>query len=87
VAVGNLIPDPRTFGLHFALPAMFIGLLIMQIKGNNGIILVIFAFIMSLLFKQALPGNWYIILASVITATIGVVIEKWTAKYFSSSSV
>ncbi|MDD2402186.1 MAG: AzlC family ABC transporter permease [Clostridia bacterium] len=85
-SVGNIIPDPRAFGLHFAMPAMFIALLIMQIKNKKGILLAMLAIGLSILFKSILPGNWNIILATILTATIGVMIEKWTVKYSPSSS-
>lgn len=86
VAVGNFIPNPQVWGLHFALPAMFIALLVMQIKNKMGIVLAITAMLFSLAFKIILPGNWNVILACILTATIGVVIEKWRAKSFSSLS-
>lgn len=85
-AVGNIIPDPRTFGLHFALPAMFIGLLVMQMRERLSYLIAILAVVLSLLFKLLLPGNWNVILASVITATIGVMIELWKLKSSPSSS-
>ena len=85
-SIGNIIPDPRAFGLHFAMPAMFIALLIMQIKNKKGILLAMLAIGLSILFKSILPGNWNIILATILTATIGVMIEKWTVKYSPSSS-
>lgn len=85
-AVGNVIPDPRVFGLHFALPAMFIGLLVIQMREILSILIALMAVTLSLLFKIIIPGNWNVILASVITATIGVVIEQWRLKSSQSSS-
>jgi len=86
-AVGNIIPDPRIFGLHFALPAMFIGLLVMQIREKISYLIAIIAVVLSLIFKLLLPGNWNVILASIITATMGVMIELWKSKSSQSSSV
>lgn len=85
-AVGNLIPDPQLFGLHFALPAMFIGLLVMQLRDRLSYVIALLAVGLSLFFKLLLPGNWNVILASVITATIGVIIESWKSKSSPSSS-
>lgn len=84
--VGNLIPDPGRFGLNFALPAMFIGLLVIQIRGRLGLAIAVLAFAMSLLFKAMLPGNWNIILTAVLAATIGVILEKWLVKSTRSLS-
>lgn len=83
---GNVIPDPRLFGLHFALPAMFIGLLVIQMRERLSILIALVAIILSLMFKKIIPGNWNVILAGVITATIGVVIEQWKSKSSPSSS-
>lgn len=85
--LGNLVPEPQAWGLNFALPAMFIGLLLMQIKVKMEWILVLLAGGLSLLFAQILPGKWHIIIACIITATMGVIFEKWMTKYSSSSSV
>lgn len=85
-AVGNIIPDPETFGLHFALPAMFIGLLMLQLKEGLSYLMAVLAVVLSLFIKMILPGSWNIILASVITATIGVMIESWKSISSQSSS-
>lgn len=86
-AVGNIIPDPGAFGLQFALPAMFIGLLIIQIRSGPGVLLALFAAMFSVLLKLLLPGNWNVIIASILTATIGVIVETWKSKSSPSSSV
>lgn len=86
-AVGNLIPDPSAFGLQFALPAMFIGLLIIQIRSPLGVYLAVLASLVSVILKMMLPGNWNVILASILTATIGVIAELWKSKSSPSSSV
>lgn len=86
-AVGNVIPDPQAFGLHFALPAMFIGLLVIQMKGSLSLVIAGLAMLLSLYFKIVIPGNWNVIFATIITATIGVVLETWMQKSSPSSSV
>jgi 4-azaleucine resistance transporter AzlC len=76
-ALGDLITDTQRWGLDFVLPAMFIALLMMQINRR----LAVFALIsgaLSLVFAVHTHGNWNVILATVITATIGVLSEKWT---------
>lgn len=84
-AIGNIIPNPEVFGLHYALPAMFIGLLVIQIRGKLGIIAAVCAAVLSLVIKQNMPGNWNVILASIITATMGVILELWMEKSSRSS--
>ncbi len=71
---GSLI-DPMAYGLPFALPALFICLLVLQIKGPNHFWMMVIAGISSLFFKWAFPGNWYILLASLFALGIGVAIK------------
>lgn len=85
-AVGNLIPDPGAFGLQFALPAMFIGLLVIQIRSSLAVYLAVLASLLSVFLKILLPGNWNVILASILTATIGVIVELWKSESSPSSS-
>ncbi|QRG68016.1 AzlC family ABC transporter permease [Brevibacillus choshinensis] len=78
---GQWIADPEKFGLDFALPAMFIGLLVLSMVSRSkwrldiavGVSAVVIAVGASLL----LGGNIGVIAATVIASTIGMVIEKW----------
>lgn len=78
---GQWIADPETFGLDFALPAMFIGLLVLQMAGREQIrkdLLVAAAAALivvgaSLMFS----GSAAVIVATVFAATIGTVVERW----------
>ncbi|AQS59982.1 AzlC family ABC transporter permease [Desulforamulus ferrireducens] len=84
--VGNFIPDPRVFGLDFALPAMFIALLILQVKHKKAVAVVIVSAALSIGIKLNAPGSWNIILATIISATIGVLIDQWMEKSSQSLS-
>lgn len=78
--MGNLIPDPTRLGIDFALSAMFIGLLLMQIKDKKDILVAACAGGISLLLAMGFQGNWNIIIATVVAATIGVSVELWRKK-------
>ncbi|GEA15661.1 MAG: hypothetical protein PWR22_1399 [Moorella sp. (in: firmicutes)] len=78
---GNLMGDPARFGFNFALPAMFIILLVMQLKDKKTIIVATLAALFSVVFALLWPGSWNIILATVIAATLGVILEPWTGKF------
>jgi len=78
--IGNLIQDPARFGLNFALPAMFIALLVGQVKNKTALLVACSAGLTSLLAKMLVPGNWNIMLATIIGATLGVVVDRWTGK-------
>lgn len=86
-AVGNLIPEPEKFGLDFALTAMFIGLLMLQITDIKSVWVAVIAGSLALIFKILSDGHWSVILATVLAATIGVLIEEWTKKSSRSFSV
>ena len=74
---GNLIEDVRPFALDYALPAMFIALLILQIKNRNHLIIAILSAGLSLALWQLGATQWHVIIATIIAATIGAGIETW----------
>jgi len=71
---GSLI-DHREYGLPFALPALFICLLMIQIKNPYRFGMMVIAGAFSLFFKWAFPGNWYIPLATLLASGIGVIVK------------
>jgi 4-azaleucine resistance transporter AzlC len=72
---GQLIPA-GAFGVDYALTAMFIGLLVLQLKGRKYVMTAVIAGALAIILSLALPGYLYIVLASVVAATIGVVFSK-----------
>ena len=71
---GSLI-DPKGYGLPFALPGLFICLLMSQIKSLNHFRLMVIAGISSIFFKWLLPGTWYIFLSTLLAVGIGVMLK------------
>ena len=72
---GQFIPE-HTFGIDYALIAMFICLLVLQIRGFLYVAVAIIAGIMALFLSILIPGNSYIVIASMAAAAIGVVLKK-----------
>ena len=72
---GQLIPA-GAFGIDYALTAMFIGLLVIQLKGRKYVMTAVIAGALAIILSLALPGYLYIVLASVVAATLGVVFSK-----------
>jgi len=72
---GRLI-DHKEYGIPFALSSLFICLLVIQIKKVHHLWVMVIAGIFSIVFKWALPGNWYIILTAILASGIGVAIGK-----------
>lgn len=74
---GNLIEDVRPFALDYALPAMFIALLILQIKQRTHLWIAIFSGIFSLVLWAAGATQWNVIIATIIGAALGAGLETW----------
>lgn len=68
------------FGIDYALTAMFICLLIFQLKGLYHVITAVIAGIVAVILSLIIPGSSYIILASIFSATIMLVIKKWVPR-------
>jgi len=75
---GQFIPA-GAFGIDYALPAMFICLLVFQIRGGLYIAVAIVAGLAAVALSLIFPGNVYIVAASVMAATFGVFLRKWKA--------
>ncbi|CAM4415937.1 AzlC family ABC transporter permease [Paenibacillus typhae] len=79
--LGQWISSPEEWGLDFALPAMFIGLLVLTLISRSryalditvGLIAMIIAVGLSILWSPSIG----VIAAAVIASTIGAVLEKW----------
>jgi 4-azaleucine resistance transporter AzlC len=72
---GQFIPA-HAFGIDYALIAMFICLLIFQTRGILYVITAAIAGILALFLSMLIPGNAYIVIASMSAAAIGVVLKK-----------
>ncbi|MFM1652444.1 AzlC family ABC transporter permease [Brevibacillus sp. B_LB10_24] len=78
---GQWILHPEVFGLDFALPGMFIGLLVLQLAGRSklrvDLIVAASAVCVTIAASFVLSGGLDVILGTVLAATVGMVIEKW----------
>lgn len=77
VLTGGLINDVRLLGLDYALPAMFIALLVMQLRGRLYLWAALGAGALSLLLWGAGLTQWNVILAAVIAAALAAGVETW----------
>lgn len=81
--LGNLVGDPKTFGLDFALVAMFIGLLYLQMISDRskgfwfqvGMVILICVLMYGLTIF--LSNNVALIVTTLIGCFLGMVIEQW----------
>lgn len=74
--LGNSISDPQKWGLDFALPAMFIGLIFTQLKGKSDVLVSLTAGILSVALTYLLKDNFNIIFATMAAAMLGAWLEK-----------
>ncbi|WP_232698363.1 AzlC family ABC transporter permease [Brevibacillus daliensis] len=78
---GHWIENPEQFGLDFALSAMFIGLLVLQMASRNQLLrdtlVAVAAVVIGVGISLISSGSVGIIVATIGAATIGMVIEKW----------
>lgn len=69
---GELIPDPKKFGLDYALPAMFLGIVILFIKKKSHVVTLVSAVLLSALFFLVLDlGKNSLLLAAVLGSGLG----------------
>jgi len=66
--------------IDYALPAMFICLLVFQIRGGLYVLVAILSGLLAVAFSLLFPGNAYIVMASVTAATLGVILRKGCGK-------
>lgn len=75
------ISDPDKYGLQFALPAMFIGILVISMidrrKFKLDLVVAILAVIIAVGSSFVFSSSVGVIIATVIASTVGMVLEKW----------
>ena len=81
VLAGGLIRDVRPLGLDYALPAMFIALLVMQIRGRAYLWVALAAAVFSMVIWYAGLTQWNVILAAVLAAAAGAGVERWQTQH------
>ncbi len=74
--LGGMIVDIRSLGLDFALPGMFIALLVFQLKSIKHVLVALAAGLLSLILLSSGIQNWNVLIAACLAAGIGVVLCK-----------
>jgi 4-azaleucine resistance transporter AzlC len=80
VLLGNVIADVKPLGLDYALPAMFVALLVLQIKDRVQVAVALLSGALSVGLLMAGLEQWNVIVATVIIATVGVMVDRWNKK-------
>lgn len=79
-ALGNIIPDIEKYGVNFALSAMFIALLVMQVKDRTTLWVALIAGLLSFAFSFFTTSSLNVIIATVSAATLGVYLCRYRQK-------
>lgn len=80
LAASTLITDIRPIGLDYALPAMFIALLLGQLKSRQHLAVAVIAGILSTALMLAGLDQSHVLAATIIAATFGLGVHAWTSK-------
>lgn len=83
LAASTLITDIRPIGLDYALPAMFIALLLGQLKSRQHMAVAVIAGLLSTALMLAGLDQSHVLAATIIAATIGLGVHAWTSKQSS----
>ena len=75
IAFGRLIADPFALPLDFIMPATFLVLVMPFLTNWPSILAGITAAVTAVLGALFLPGHWYIVIAAVVAAAVGVATE------------
>ena len=75
--VGGQLTDVRPVGLDFALPAMFIALLVPQIVKPVYLMMAVLAAGISVTLYLLGFSQSHVIIATVVAASVGVGVEQW----------
>ena len=77
--VGNVLGDLRVWGLDFALPAMFAGLLFMQLEHRPHkrlpLLIACVSATVGIVLSQYIASGWAVIVATLLGATLGLILE------------
>ena len=71
VALGGLVERPERYGLDFAFPAVFLGLVAVQLHRWTDWLVALGAAVLAVALALVLPGNWHIVVAGLAVSALG----------------
>ncbi|MBU2647440.1 AzlC family ABC transporter permease [bacterium] len=80
IVASQMISDIERLALDYALPAMFIGLLVVATNDRTKVVVALIAGFLSVLFFQVHLDQWNVVFATLIGASSGILLEKWIKK-------
>jgi predicted branched-subunit amino acid permease len=76
---GQFIPA-GSFGIDYALSAMFLCLLTFQLRGRLYVLTAVISGISAVVISLAIPGNGFVIMASLLGATAGFALKRYAQR-------
>lgn len=80
---GGLVTNTEKIGLDYALPAMFIALLLAQLRSRYEVMVAVISGAVAAGLYWLGYQRWYVIIATLIAATIGLLVNLWMEKRYS----
>ncbi len=77
IVASSLIPDVKPVGLDYALPAMFMALLVLQIRERMHVVVALAAGLLSVGLALGGLERVHVIVATLCAASLGVGVEQW----------
>lgn len=81
--LGDRVGSTHALGFDFALAAMFGALLVLQLSAQErdargaGVAVAVLAAALSVVATLTLPGHWSILVATLVAATAGMLLQQW----------
>jgi 4-azaleucine resistance transporter AzlC len=79
--LGAAIPDPSSYGLDLVFPLAFLGLLVVFLQDRVDVTVALASGGLALLGALYLPGSWYVIIAGLLGATLGLLLEEGAGRW------
>lgn len=70
-----------SFGIDYALSAMFLCLLTFQLRGGIYVLAAIISGFLAIIISLLLPGNSFVVIASLLGATAGFALKRYAQRY------
>lgn len=80
VVASQAVADVRPWGLDFALPAMFVALVVAQVKGAVHVLVAVVAAVCAVALAVGGVDQWNVIAATLVAATVGTGVSAWTRR-------
>jgi predicted branched-subunit amino acid permease len=74
---GSLVSDTRRYGLDFAVPGMFVALVVLQIENRLYLCLAALGAALAVALRCSPLSDWAVLVAGVVTATVGAGVDTW----------